>query len=393
MAFHRCNLIIWTSLRILCLMVVFDRGKATSCGNTPEPHSNSSQPNVKIVSNGSSAWSGGSVSLGCNVAGSPEPCVVWVKPNLDVISSDNASGRFEVDADDVLTITDLRQSDAGTYKCKATNAAGTGEAEITVEVSSLAILLGVIFGFIACILLSVLVAVWKYRRNKKRMSIVPEEEKKKRQLRRQTMANGFSEAHEKENGGPNRPTHSGNRTGLRGCTMAGHASTQTPVILTLLLMVVLVTGQEVTVQAGAAQNCSSEAQFQCEDALLCIDVEKVCNMQADCTDLSDERHCEFLTCPPYFDADLKTNVTLEINSTDACNGYYDCPNREDEEKAVCVSRTGNGVLDDQDAVSVHRIRRAPVRPKQQTTVHVASTQLAVRELAPLTAQRKKRPQS
>jgi len=202
MATHKCKLIIWTSLRILCLMIVFDRGKATSCGNTPEPHSNSSQPTAEAVSSHVSGWEGGSLSIQCNVEGSPEPCVVWVKPNLDVISSDNVSERYEIDADDVLTITGLRQSDAGTYKCKATNALGTVEAEISVDVSSLAILLAVIFGFIACIIVTVLVAVWKYRRNKQRMSIVPEEEQKKRKLRRETIANGISETHEKENGGP-----------------------------------------------------------------------------------------------------------------------------------------------------------------------------------------------
>eukprot|EP00058_Branchiostoma_floridae_P019839 XP_002605329.1 hypothetical protein BRAFLDRAFT_89027 [Branchiostoma floridae] len=127
----------------------------------------------------------------------------------------------------------------------------------------------------------------------------------------------------------------------QGCkaslTMAGQASNITMVILTLL-MVVLTTGQHITSQGqGADSDCSSVGQFRCNDTIQCIDAEKVCDMYADCDDLSDERYCEFLTCPQPLGTEGKQNASLLtiINSTDACNGHDDCPNKEDESKAVC----------------------------------------------------------
>lgn len=69
---------------------------------------------------------GGRAVINCVPNGAPVPTVYWKKLNttLDVISTDS---RFSKNAAGSLEITNIRKSDAGLYKCIATNKLGSDE--------------------------------------------------------------------------------------------------------------------------------------------------------------------------------------------------------------------------------------------------------------------------
>ena len=69
---------------------------------------------------------GGRAVINCVPNGAPVPTVYWKKLNttLDVISTDS---RFSKNAAGSLEITNIKKSDAGLYKCIATNKLGSDE--------------------------------------------------------------------------------------------------------------------------------------------------------------------------------------------------------------------------------------------------------------------------
>lgn len=69
---------------------------------------------------------GGRAVINCVPNGAPVPTVYWKKLNttLDVISMDS---RFSKNAAGSLEITNVKKSDAGLYKCIATNKLGSDE--------------------------------------------------------------------------------------------------------------------------------------------------------------------------------------------------------------------------------------------------------------------------
>ena len=64
---------------------------------------------------------GDNVTLSCNVEGNPEPSISWTRDRSPV----NASGRISISEDKrQLTITNLKRTDNGTYRCVGNNSLG-----------------------------------------------------------------------------------------------------------------------------------------------------------------------------------------------------------------------------------------------------------------------------
>lgn len=72
---------------------------------------------------------GGTATLKCYVIGSPNPYVIWLR-NRKKINDE----RFKIQSNNDLHITDIDESDAGEYQCKAKNRFGTVEASVELEV-------------------------------------------------------------------------------------------------------------------------------------------------------------------------------------------------------------------------------------------------------------------
>ena len=68
-----------------------------------------------------SSHQGQSASFHCVTIGIPQPSVSWKDPQNNAISS---TGRFEILSNGTLRIRDLKKSDAGFYKCVASNSFG-----------------------------------------------------------------------------------------------------------------------------------------------------------------------------------------------------------------------------------------------------------------------------
>ncbi|XP_068234682.1 papilin isoform X9 [Palaemon carinicauda] len=66
------------------------------------------------------------VSLRCETIGAPTPKVTWFRGNYEV-DTEGGSSRFRVLPNGSLQIVNIEKSDAGEYRCKATNSLGTAE--------------------------------------------------------------------------------------------------------------------------------------------------------------------------------------------------------------------------------------------------------------------------
>ena len=78
------------------------------------------------------AYEGTTALLPCDAAGTPKPKIKWYFGKKRLPGGD---ARFVVLGNGALQISDVRNSDAGKYKCTATNDVGTDEqtAELTVR--------------------------------------------------------------------------------------------------------------------------------------------------------------------------------------------------------------------------------------------------------------------
>ena len=65
---------------------------------------------------------GGNVTLTCQASGMPHPAVSWIKPD----------GQRSVE--DVLVLTNINRSEAGEYRCEASNQCGNALETATVDV-------------------------------------------------------------------------------------------------------------------------------------------------------------------------------------------------------------------------------------------------------------------
>ena len=66
---------------------------------------------------------GGSVTLSCNASGIPSPTVSWIKVN--------GGERFDVSE---LVFTNINRTQAGEYRCEASNECGNASETATIEV-------------------------------------------------------------------------------------------------------------------------------------------------------------------------------------------------------------------------------------------------------------------
>ncbi|XP_064108154.1 papilin-like isoform X7 [Macrobrachium nipponense] len=81
------------------------------------------------------------VSLRCETIGVPKPKITWYRGNYEV-DTEGGSSRFQVLPNGSLKIVNIERSDAGEYRCKATNILGTAEktTSFTVDVPLRAII-------------------------------------------------------------------------------------------------------------------------------------------------------------------------------------------------------------------------------------------------------------
>ncbi|NXD38487.1 IGS10 protein, partial [Copsychus sechellarum] len=84
------------------------------------------------------AVSGEPLALPCRAEGSPRPRVAWALPGGRVLERPQASGRFLLLDNGTLLIRAASAQDAGTYVCRASNAAGDASASIPVLVTAYA---------------------------------------------------------------------------------------------------------------------------------------------------------------------------------------------------------------------------------------------------------------
>ena len=67
---------------------------------------------------------GENVTLSCNATGIPLPMVSWIKVDGDMIVSNGSE----------LVLTNINRSEAGEYRCEASNECGSASETATIEV-------------------------------------------------------------------------------------------------------------------------------------------------------------------------------------------------------------------------------------------------------------------
>ncbi|KAM6893825.1 neural cell adhesion molecule 2 isoform 2-T2 [Xenentodon cancila] len=75
-----------------------------------------------------------SVTFTCITSGSPDPVVTWHRKGQQLEPSEQYTFNRLEGGRSMLTIRDIRQTDGGTYSCKATNKAGSQERELFLKV-------------------------------------------------------------------------------------------------------------------------------------------------------------------------------------------------------------------------------------------------------------------
>jgi len=79
------------------------------------------QPEIATHPQNKTRIEGDNVTLSCNVDGNPVPTISWTRDGSPV----NTSGRISISDDkNQLTITQVKRTDSGTYRCMANNNLG-----------------------------------------------------------------------------------------------------------------------------------------------------------------------------------------------------------------------------------------------------------------------------
>jgi len=79
------------------------------------------QPEIATHPQNKTRTEGANVTLSCNVDGNPVPIISWTRDGSPV----NTSGRISISDDKKqLTITNVKRTDNGTYRCVANNSLG-----------------------------------------------------------------------------------------------------------------------------------------------------------------------------------------------------------------------------------------------------------------------------
>lgn len=76
------------------------------------------------------AIQGNPLSLDCQVTGQPSPTVIWFRGSAQVLNDT----RLRVDAAGRLVFSAVFSTDAGVYRCTATNEIGLAAAETVMQV-------------------------------------------------------------------------------------------------------------------------------------------------------------------------------------------------------------------------------------------------------------------
>ncbi|KAM3933294.1 matrix-remodeling-associated protein 5 [Leptodactylus fuscus] len=92
-----------------------------------KPHFNNDNENV-VVAEGQSA------KLNCSAVGIPQPDIIWILPNGTQINSGNHLHRMFHRQDGTLHIGSTAAADAGTYRCRAVNVAGSADRMVTLQI-------------------------------------------------------------------------------------------------------------------------------------------------------------------------------------------------------------------------------------------------------------------
>ena len=71
------------------------------------------------------------LTISCDVAGSPEPTITWLRDGETITSG----GRFSDDGQGTLVVSNVQRDDAGTYTCTANNTRGSDSDSIDVNVA------------------------------------------------------------------------------------------------------------------------------------------------------------------------------------------------------------------------------------------------------------------
>ena len=89
---------------------------------------------IPIFDNNYEISIGEELRLECHATGVPEPNITWMLPNGTVLSQNVKYSRIEVQDNCTLIVRYLRQSDSGSYSCKASNLDGYDISETRVNV-------------------------------------------------------------------------------------------------------------------------------------------------------------------------------------------------------------------------------------------------------------------
>ncbi|XP_078598301.1 peroxidasin homolog [Branchiostoma floridae x Branchiostoma japonicum] len=92
-------------------------------------------PTVSVYPTNINVLSGHTTVMLCNTTGDPDPEVEWILPMGAVISAASKTRRIRVLDDGSLLLSPVRQTDAGTYTCIATNQEGRANATATMNVT------------------------------------------------------------------------------------------------------------------------------------------------------------------------------------------------------------------------------------------------------------------
>ena len=84
-------------------------------------------PEVTIYPESQTKAEGENVTLSCNVAGNPSPTISWSRSGSPL----NTTGRISfLDGKKQLTITNVKRTDSGEYRCVASNSLGNTTSNV-----------------------------------------------------------------------------------------------------------------------------------------------------------------------------------------------------------------------------------------------------------------------
>ena len=87
------------------------------------------QPKITVHLKPKTPTEGDDVTLSCNATGNPEPTISWSKNESPINTSNNFRIRFSEDKKQ-LTITNVKRTDSGEYRCVGNNSLGSDTSNV-----------------------------------------------------------------------------------------------------------------------------------------------------------------------------------------------------------------------------------------------------------------------